>query len=332
MGIYLQSRGSAGTRSRAIGFEQCMKSENKSPARWAIVLAGGDGRRLTDLTRRIASACVPKQFCPLFGGESLIEQTRKRLDLIVRKERICYALTRSHERYYRPLLSDVSSTQLAIQPLNRGTAPAVLYAAMRLGLTDPGAHVALFPCDHYVSDGRALMHQVQIAFDLIVDQPELVVVLGMTPSAPEPDRIWIDPASGFHSNGQTLFHVRRFLHKPPIEVARRLWADGRYLWNSSILVARLPNLLALLIRALPGLYDVFSEFSDTLGTQFEDEAVEYIYRSVAATEFHTCALTAEASHHIRVLPVAGLYWNDLDNASQVLSTMTRVGARPKWLL
>ena len=47
---------------------------------WAVLLAGGDGTRLRDLTVRIAGDDRPKQFCPIIGPESLLRQTRARLD------------------------------------------------------------------------------------------------------------------------------------------------------------------------------------------------------------------------------------------------------------
>ena len=43
---------------------------------WAVLLAGGDGVRLRDLTVRIVGDHRPKQFCPIVGAESLLRQTR----------------------------------------------------------------------------------------------------------------------------------------------------------------------------------------------------------------------------------------------------------------
>jgi mannose-1-phosphate guanylyltransferase len=44
--------------------------------RAAIILAGGEGTRLSGLTREIAGFPIPKQFCPLLGEVPLLEQTR----------------------------------------------------------------------------------------------------------------------------------------------------------------------------------------------------------------------------------------------------------------
>lgn len=43
--------------------------------RWAVVLAGGDGTRLQELTRRISGDKRPKQFCSFFEGKSLLDNT-----------------------------------------------------------------------------------------------------------------------------------------------------------------------------------------------------------------------------------------------------------------
>ena len=81
-----------------------MKFHEKDQTRCAIILAGGDGRRLSEITRRITGDVTPKQFCPVIGNASLLEQTRLRVSLTVDEDCILTVLTRSHERHYRDLL------------------------------------------------------------------------------------------------------------------------------------------------------------------------------------------------------------------------------------
>ena len=175
------------------------------------------------------------------------------------------------------------------------------------------------------------MQHVRFAFEALVDRPELIVLLGITPNAPETEYGWIEPASSFRSGSETLFHVRRFIEKPSVEIARRMWAEGRCLWNSFILIGRLWNLLALMIRTLPELCDTFAQSSWTLGTAFESEAVKQIYQAIGPVEFCGSVLTSRARDHVSVLPVSGLYWSDLGNPSRVLATMTHLGLRPEWI-
>ena len=49
----------------------------------AVILAGGEGVRLSSFTREIYGYHLPKQFCPLFEGETLLEQTMRRVSLLV---------------------------------------------------------------------------------------------------------------------------------------------------------------------------------------------------------------------------------------------------------
>jgi hypothetical protein len=47
--------------------------------RWGVILAGGDGKRLLPLTRRITGNDRPKQFCALTGGKTLLKQTQRKI-------------------------------------------------------------------------------------------------------------------------------------------------------------------------------------------------------------------------------------------------------------
>lgn len=49
---------------------------------WAIVLAAGDGHRLQCLTTTAAGVSVPKQFCSLQGGRSLLHCALQRAAMV----------------------------------------------------------------------------------------------------------------------------------------------------------------------------------------------------------------------------------------------------------
>jgi hypothetical protein len=67
--------------------------------RWAVILAGGEGRRLSFYTRQLSGRAIPKQFCRVIGRTSLLQQTMERVSLIVDSQHPLTALTRSHEQY-----------------------------------------------------------------------------------------------------------------------------------------------------------------------------------------------------------------------------------------
>ena len=62
---------------------------------WAVILAGGDGTRLKSLTRRITDDERPKQFCPVIGDMTLVEETQKRVAFELAKERTVFLVNRA---------------------------------------------------------------------------------------------------------------------------------------------------------------------------------------------------------------------------------------------
>src|SRR5262249_4805739 len=59
----------------------------------AIILAGGDGTRLRELTRRIAGDDRPKQFCRVLGSQTLLDQTRQRVAQVIAPARTFFSVT-----------------------------------------------------------------------------------------------------------------------------------------------------------------------------------------------------------------------------------------------
>jgi mannose-1-phosphate guanylyltransferase len=117
--------------AHSVPYERAMKVYPKNQNRYGVILAGGNGTRLLEMTRRISGEATPKQFCPVIGNSSLLEQTHLRVSLLVGESRILTVLNREHERNYRNLVNGVLLENLLIQPANRGTAPAILYALTR---------------------------------------------------------------------------------------------------------------------------------------------------------------------------------------------------------
>jgi mannose-1-phosphate guanylyltransferase len=294
--------------------------------RAAIILAGGEGSRLRPLTRRITGHDVPKQFCAVLGEQTLLEQTLSRVSLSIEPRQTLVALTRHHERFYGPLVAGLPEHNLVVQPQNRGTAPAILYSLLRLIELAPQATVAIFPSDHFVDGTRRFMRHVDIAFDVARSRPELTVLLGIEPDAPETGYGWIEPALAVPDS--PAFMVRRFWEKPSAELAEELCGRG-CLWNSFVMVGQLSTLLGLFIVALPDLYLSFKNVEPILGSAFENEAVGRLYRELRDSGFSEQILVKRAVN-LAVLPVQGVAWSDLGEPRRVMQTLTRLGVRPRW--
>lgn len=280
----------------------------ESEGRVAIILAGGEKQAVRVRNAGIAgSQGIPKQFRRLFGESTLFEQTRRRLALNFSDERILTIVTRGHRRLYEPVVEGVLPGTLVVQPRNRGTAPEVLYALLRLQKTVPNAAVAIFPSDHYVEDDAAFMRYVDLAFEGIRVRPDLLVVLGTTPDYPEVNYCWIEMGDRI-AEYLRLFQIRGFWERPPHKLAMRLWQMG-CLWNSSIFVGQLSVLLLLMKKVFPQLTASFEALGLAIGGINENDAAEAIYGTVSEQDF-SHEISVENLESLAVLPVAGVEWSD----------------------
>ena len=292
-----------------------------------IILAGGDGTRLASLTRRLAGDARPKQFCRLIGDDTLMEQTRRRARMLIAPERLLTVVTRHHERFYRPALADAPPRSIVEQPENRGTAPATLYAVLRLAEIAPADPVVMLPSDHHVSDDAAFMARVECALEAVIDQPDAVVLLGIAPDRPETEYGWIEPAEVILGPGpRPIYRVRRFWEKPVREVAEHLQAAG-CLWNCFVVVAQPSTMAQLIRRARPALHEAFSPLRAQIGTPCEDGTARIVYGRLPTTDLSRHVFQA-CPASLAVLPVSGVDWTDLGDPVRVHEAQARLGWEP----
>ena len=146
---------------------------------WAVVLAAGDGTRLATLTTDASGNPVPKQFCSLNGGRSLLHEALQRARRIVPRDRVCAIVADQHRSYWRSSLWALASSSVIVQPCNRGTAHGVLLTVLAILERDPLARIVFLPADHYVRDERGLTGSLRDAATLLSRNPEGLVLVGI---------------------------------------------------------------------------------------------------------------------------------------------------------
>lgn len=167
-----------------------------------------------------------------------------------------------------------------------------------------------------------------LAFEGVRARPDLVVVLGATPDGPEIDYCWIEMGDQISEYVQ-LFQIRRLWEKPSHELALRLWQSG-CLWNSAVVVARIPMLLLLMRKVSSQLTASFESLRPAIGTEREAEAAEAIYASIPEQDLLR-ELSDKCPGNFAVLPVAGVEWSDLERSHRAVAALRNVRIHPRSL-
>ena len=295
---------------------------------WAVVLAGGDGTRLRSLTRLISGEDRHKQFCHVYGGKTLLAQTRARLARAIHPERTTFVLVKTHERFYRSELADVEPHQLIVQPENKGTTAAVICSLLRITSLAGDPVVAFFPTDHYYANESEFSVSVDRAVRMAQHHSDTLVVLGAEAEHAEVEYGWIEPGTPFGSPvTNALLHVTHFWEKPSHRTAQALFARG-CLWNTFVMIGRASLFLALLGKTMaPGVLDAFAAAQrhkhDT------NPAQDKLWASLTSGDFSHQVLTP-STQHLAVLRVGDVGWSDLGTPERVRAALARSGVRPWW--
>jgi mannose-1-phosphate guanylyltransferase len=290
---------------------------------WAVILAGGDGSRLRPLTQHLTGEPRPKQFCRLFGEQTLLEQTRVRADLIIRPDRQVVVVTRAHAAYYADLARELLPGRLAAQPENRGTAPAIMLAALCVRRLAGDAPVVVLPSDHDVADELGFVDAIAEALDAVVARRETIVLLGIEPRSPETEYGWIEPVV---DEGSPVVPIRRFWEKPSAAQAQELVERG-CLWNSFVMVGWASAFEAVIEAGVPEIAAAFAGVGPALGTGTETPALERAYATLPVIGFSERVLARRADR-FAVMRVKDVGWCDLGNPRRVAESARRRGHEP----
>jgi mannose-1-phosphate guanylyltransferase len=293
------------------------------PHLWAIVLAGGFGRRMKDVIHALTGAHLPKQFCRFGSSRSLLQETITRLQPLIPTDRTVLVVDATFEMLSRAQTSEWPDLRTVVQPLERGTGPGTLLPLVHVLLRDPEATLVLTPSDHGIADVRCFQDGVLRAAESLLRDRRRVVLLGVTPDAPATDYGWIVPAAPPRGARQTgVRPVAEFVEKPPPGVARRLLERGA-LWNTLILVTRARTLLGLFRRHLRELASFFTIYAG-LAPSDRDAWLRERYHSLPRVDFSHDLLAVARNLSVVNCPAA-MGWADLGSPERLFDWLSRRG-------
>ncbi|MBS8269955.1 mannose-1-phosphate guanylyltransferase/mannose-6-phosphate isomerase [Halomonas litopenaei] len=208
-----------------------------------VIMAGGSGSRLWPLSRQLR----PKQFLPLTGEGSMLQETLKRIASLEHRSPILIC-----NEEHRFLVAEqvrqlgIADARILLEPEGRNTAPAIALAALQVSENDPDALLLVLAADHLIRDVAQFHESVDSAREL-AEQGQLVT-FGVVPTHAETGYGYIQRGAVM---GDCGFQVQRFFEKPDKATAEDYLATGGFYWNSGMFLFSAKRYLEELERFEP---------------------------------------------------------------------------------
>lgn len=252
-----------------------------------VILSGGSGTRLWPLSRE----AYPKQFLPLTGKHTMLQETVRRLDGIEPEHPrqaiglldpivVCNEAHRFLVAEQLRLL-DRRPAAIVLEPEGRNTAPALALAAA--AAVDDGQDPVLLvmPADHNIRDGHGFRQAVADGY--VLARQGAVITFGIVPDKPETGYGYIRRGDRLPAQGTTgeAYALDAFVEKPDAVTAAGYLRSGDYLWNSGIFMLRASLWQGLLERFRPDIAAAGEK-------AYRGGAPDGDFRRLDADAFHAC--------------------------------------------
>lgn len=216
---------------------------------YAVIMAGGSGKRLWPLSRKKR----PKQVLKLIDGQTLLRQCFQRLRSIFDIRNILVMTNADYIDEVRENLHEVLFDNVIAEPVVRDTVGAIGLAAAVLTKYDADATMAIVTADQLIEPAEVLQQALQDALAFVRRYPDDLLTFGIAPTFASTQLGYIKCTSGRQCAEcrNKIYTVDAFKEKPDAKTAAEYIASGQYFWNSGMFVWKAKTILAKLEKFLP---------------------------------------------------------------------------------
>jgi len=213
---------------------------------YPVILSGGIGKRLWP----VSNQSNPKQFQKLFNDKTLLQNTYDRILKGFDKNNIFVVTGDSMITDIKAQI-DIEDSQIFGEPVGKGTAMAIGYAALKLKQIDEEAILVMANSDHAIEPEKKYLEALNKAKKIVENNPNKMLLLGIKPRYPETGYGHIELGD---SMGDDVYNVKSLKEKPDLETAKLYTESGRYLWSPAMFIFKAKQLLEWYKEHLPNTY------------------------------------------------------------------------------
>jgi mannose-1-phosphate guanylyltransferase len=277
------------------------------PGFFAVIPAGGAGKRLWPLSRRDE----PKFLLDLTGeGRTLIQQAWDRLEPLAGAGQIEVVTGSAQGEAVAEQLDALSPDNLIVEPSPRDSMPAIALAAAITERRHGDVVLGSFAADQVVHGSEGFAAAVEGAY--LAAQEGFIATIGIRPDGPSTAYGYIKAglSIGLLEAPQVRL-VEAFKEKPDRAAAEVYLAAGGYRWNAGMFVFKVRSLLEQLELRHPRMADGIGRLADAWETGQRERVAAEVWPTLPKIAFdHAIAEPVAAEGGMATVP-GDFAWSDI---------------------
>ena len=278
---------------------------------YAVIMAGGGGTRLWPLSRKNS----PKQLLKLMDGKSLFQLAVERLDGLLDTDHIFIVTIQSQVEMLHEQVPDIPIENYLIEPMPKGTAAVVGFAAEYLRKRDQNAVMAILTADHVMENTEHFQGLLTRAADIA--ESGTLVTIGIKPEFASIGFGYIQ--TGAKREALDVFTVKQFVEKPDEKTAKKYIQSGDFYWNSGMFIWSVKAILKEIERQMPDLWDYINLVSEKISPNGHVGDINRIWAKINPQTIDYGIM--EGARDVTLIPAIDLGWKDLGSWDSLFSIL-----------
>ncbi len=239
---------------------------------YAVIMAGGTGKRLWPLSRQKR----PKQVLKLIDGQTLLRRCFERLSPIFDTRNIIVLTNAGYADVVRENLSELPFNNVIAEPAVRDTAGAIGLVSTVLTKYDPEATIAVVTADQIIKPPEILQQALKDALVFVNNNPDNMITFGIKPTFASTllGYIKCSNPSEHPDCKNKIYSVDEFKEKPDEKEANEYLNSDQYFWNSGMFVWKAKTILANLQKFLPEATEPLAKIQADWGSPNQQQTLQ----------------------------------------------------------
>lgn len=279
-------------------------------------MAGGVGTRFWPASKEEK----PKQFLDVLGtGRNLLQMTFDRLLNVFPVDHIYVVTNKQYSQQVSEALPEIPIDNILGEPSRNNTAPAVAYAAWKIGQKNPNAILYVSAADHLITKEIKFVEVLKRGLEFSANN-NAILTLSIQPVRPDTGYGYIEMGDSVDGD---VYKVLSFKEKPDLETAEKYLQSGKYSWNSGNFFFPYETIREEFELYSNQIFEIMEEGRDSWNTEKEESFLAKNYPLTDDVSIDYAIL--EKSDRVYTLP-ADIGWSDVGTWKSLYEIQSESGS------